>query len=128
MNPTPVQTSVRRAVRRVTALTSLGLVASVTLLTAPAQATGTPEGWSNPEKVDPAYALALLVGGPILLFVVIAFLVYAPALARGERIAPGPAEPENEWFGGPRQGVGAADHVDVKQLEGKETGGASGRW
>lgn len=128
MNPTPVQTSVRRAVRRVTALTSLGLVASVTLLTAPAQATGTPEGWSNPEKVDPAYALALLVGGPILLFVVIAFLVYAPALARGERIAPGPAEPENEWFGGPRQGVGAADQVDVKQLEGKETGGASGRW
>ena len=128
MNPTPVQTSVRRAVRRVTALTSLGLVASVTLLTAPAQATGTPEGWSNPEQVDPAYALALLVGGPILLFVVIAFLVYAPALARGERIAPGPAEPENEWFGGPRQGVGAADQVDVKQLEGKETGGASGRW
>ena len=128
MNPTPVQTSVRRAVRRVTALTSLGLVASVTLVTAPAQATGTPEGWSNPEKVDPAYALALLVGGPILLFVVIAFLVYAPALARGERIAPGPAEPENEWFGGPRQGVGAADQVDVKQLEGKETGGASGRW
>jgi len=128
VNPTPVQTSVRRAVRRVTALTSLGLVASVTLLTAPAQATGTPEGWSNPEKVDPAYALALLVGGPILLFVVIAFLVYAPALARGERIAPGPAEPENEWFGGPRQGVGAADQVDVKQLEGKETGGASGRW
>jgi hypothetical protein len=115
-------------VRRVTALTSLGLVASVTLLTAPAQATGTPEGWSDPEKVDPAYALALLVGGPILLFVVIAFLVYAPALARGERIAPGPAEPENEWFGGPRQGVEAADQVDVKQLEGKETGGASGRW
>jgi hypothetical protein len=128
VNPTPVQTSVRRAARRVTALTSLGLVAAVTLLTTPAEATGTPEGWSNPEKVDPAFAMTLLVGGPILLFVLIAFFVYAPALARGERIAPGAAEPENEWFGGPRQGVEAADKVDAKELEGKQTGGASGRW
>ena len=70
--------------------------------------------------------LALLVGGPLLLFLLISLAVYLPALARGEKVTPG--EPESEWFGGPRQGVQAADRVDAEALEGKGTGGASGRW
>ena len=97
---------------------------STALLASPADAQ--PEGWSNPEAVDPTYALALLAGVPILLFALITLAVYAPALARGEKVTPG--EPENEWFGGPRQGVEAADKVEAKELEGKGTGGASGRW
>jgi hypothetical protein len=112
--------------RAVTTVTSLGVVGSAVLLAAPAHATGTPEGWSDPESVDPLHALALLVGAPALLILLIALAVYLPAMARGERVTPG--VPENAWFGGPRQGVEAADKVDPKALESKETGGASGRW
>jgi hypothetical protein len=126
VNTTPHQTLARHALRAVTAVTSLGVLGSVVLVTAPAHATGTPEGWSDPESVDGLYALALLVGAPLALFLLITLAVYLPALARGERVAPG--EPENEWFGGPRQGVQAADKVDPQALEGKGTGGASGRW
>lgn len=126
MNTTPLQTLARHALRGVTAVTSLGVLGSAVLLSAPAHATGTPEGWSEPEQVDGLYALALLVGAPLALFLLITLAVYAPSLARGERVMPG--APENEWFGGPRQGVEAADKVDPKALEGKGTGGASGRW
>ncbi len=126
MNTTPLPTLARHALRGVTAVTSLGVLGSAVLLSAPAHATGTPEGWSDPEPVDGLYALALLVGGPLVLFLLITLAVYLPALARGEKVTPG--EPENEWFGGPRQGVQAADKVDPQALEGKGTGGASGRW
>ena len=126
MNTSPPQTPARRALRVVTTVTSLGVLGSALLLAAPAHATGTPEGWSDPETVDVLQAFALLVGAPALLFVLITLAVYAPALARGEKVTPG--EPENEWFGGPRQGVHAADTVDPQALEGKGTGGASGRW
>ena len=51
-------------------------------------------------------------------------LLASPAHAQPE----GWSNPENEWFGGPRQGVEAADTVDAKELESKGTGGASGRW
>ena len=126
MNTTPLPTLARHALRGVTTITSLGVLGSAVLLAAPAHATGTPEGWSNPEQVDGLYALALLVGAPLALFLLITLAVYLPALARGEKVTPG--EPENEWFGGPRQGVQAADKVDPQALEGKGTGGASGRW
>ena len=126
MNTTPRPSHARHAVRAVTTVTTLGVLGSAVFLAAPAHATGTPEGWSDPEPVDSLEALALLVGGPLLLFLLIALAVYLPALARGEKVTPG--EPESEWFGGPREGVHAADRVDPKALEGKGTGGASGRW
>ncbi len=126
MNATSLQSHARHALRAVTAVTSLGVLGSAVLLAAPAHATGTPEGWSDPEPVGSLHALTLLVGGPLLLFVLIALAVYLPALARGEKVTPG--DPESEWFGGPRRGVHAADRVDPQALEGKDTGGASGRW
>ncbi len=126
MNTTPLPTLARHALRGVTAVTSLGVLGTAVLLAAPAHATGTPEGWSDPEPVSRFEVLVLLFGGPFMLFVLITLAVYLPALARGEKITPG--EPENEWFGGPRQGVHAADTVDPQALEGKGPGGASGRW
>jgi hypothetical protein len=90
-------------------------------LAAPASA-DVPEGWSNPDDVDMLYALLLLAGVPLLLFVVIVVLTYLPALVRGEKLTPGSAD--DQWFGGPRQGA--------KEIEAgapaEETGGARGSW
>lgn len=115
------RTSVRRRSRRLTSAAAASVVVAVTGLAAPAGA-DVPEGWSNPEDVDTLYALLLLAGVPLLLFVVIAVLTYLPALVRGEKLTPGAAD--DQWFGGPRQGA--------KELEAsartEETGGARGRW
>ena len=81
-----------------------------------------PEGWSNPEDVDMLYALLLLAGVPLLLFVVIAVLTYLPALVRGEKLAPGAAD--DQWFGGPRQGAKELE----SGVQAEETGGARGSW
>lgn len=92
-----------------------------------------PEGWSDPAPVDTLEALALLAGGPLLLFALVTLAVYLPALARGERVRPGEERTESVWFGGPRQGIEAADRVaaerlEDRQLEGRDTGGAHGQW
>jgi len=114
------------ALRRLLLLAVAGLwfgAASV-VLAAPASA-DVPEFWSNPEDVDALSALLLLGGVPLLLFVVITFLVYAPSIVRGERIAPGQPTTENQWLGGPRKSAGelaAPDNDD------SQAGGASGRW
>ena len=50
-------------------------------------------------------ALLLLVGVPLLLFILITVAVYLPSLVRGERIAPGQPPVENQWLGGPRTGT-----------------------
>ena len=113
--------SVRRRSRRLTSAAAASVVVALTGLAAPASA-DVPEGWSNPDDVDMLYALLLLAGVPLLLFVIIAVLTYLPALIRGEKLAPGAAD--DQWFGGPRQGA--------KELESgaqtEETGGARGRW
>ena len=57
------------------------------LLATPAHA-DVPEGWSEPEAVDSLQALLFFVGGPILLFVLIALAVYLPSMIRGERLLP----------------------------------------
>lgn len=94
------------------------------LLAAPAHA-DVPEGWSNPEDVDALYALLLLAGVPLLLFVAIATLVYLPAMMRGEKLTPGPATVEDQWFGGPRQGT---QELPAPDDDTSQAGGASGRW
>lgn len=114
-----------RRVARVTAVAGVaGLVAVASLVAAPARAE-VPEGWSNPPDVSALDALLLLVGGPLLLLVLIVGAVYVPALARGEKVAPGAGgRVEDQWFGGPR--------TDNRELpagaEGDETGGARGSW
>ena len=84
-----------------------------------------PVGWSNPSDVNMVEALLLLGGIPLLLFISITLAVYAPSLARGERIAPGQPPVENQWLGGPRTGT---DELKGPESEDTEAGGASGRW
>jgi hypothetical protein len=95
---------------------SLGLAAA-----GPAGA-DTPEGWPVSDPVDPVQAVLLLGGIPLLLIVVIALLVVVPG--RSRRAAAGHSA-EDQWFGGPRQGVAelpAAEPAD------SSTGGTSARW
>lgn len=103
------------------------------LLAAPAYAE-VPEGWGDQTErnsLDALHALALYLGAPLLLFVLIALAVYVPAMVRGEKLLPdhagrgGRGLPEGQWIGGPRQGVAelpAADGDDSR------AGGASGSW
>ena len=101
-------------------------VATPLLVAAPAHA-DVPEGWSDPEPVDPLHAILVLGGIPLLLFVVITAAVYVPSLIRGERVAPGAPAFESQWFGGPRSGtheIESGSHV----ADSGDTGGASGHW
>jgi hypothetical protein len=93
------------------------------MLAAPAGA-DVPEGWSDPEPVSGMHALLVLGGVPLLLFALIVLAVYVPAMVRGERVAPGAATPEDQWFGGPRSGT----HELKSGSDTEGTGGASGRW
>lgn len=108
------------------------LVPAVVVLTATAPALADrPETWTDPDPVGALWPLILLVGVPLGLFAVITLLVYVPSMARGEKYTPGLAwRNENEWFGGPRGGVEAADTVEPAgaQDDEHERGGASARW
>lgn len=84
-----------------------------------------PEGWSDPAPVSPLHALLLLGGVPLLLFVVIALLVLVPGLMKGERLTPGAASHEDQWFGGPRSGTAELAAPDNDE---SQAGGASARW
>jgi len=100
-------------------------------LAAPALAEA-PETWTDPEPVSSLHALLILVAIPLALFVGISLLAYVPSMARGEKYTPGLAwRNENEWFGGPRGGVEAADRAEPDAIESAEEshrGGASARW
>lgn len=84
-----------------------------------------PEGWSDPDPVSWLTVLWLLIGIPVGLVLLITFLVYVPALVRGERLAPGEPQLEDEWFGGPRQG---SRELAAPDTPGSRAGGASGHW
>ena len=84
-----------------------------------------PVGWSQPDDVNMVHALLLLVGVPLLLFLLITVAVYLPSIIRGERIAPGQPPVENQWLGGPRTGTA---ELKGPESEDAEAGGASGRW
>lgn len=113
----------RRAV--VLVVGAAATVLTTTVLTAQPALADVPENWSDPDPVSALHALLLLAGVPILLFVLISLAVYVPALARGERLAPGAAAIDDEWFGGPRQG---AAELTARPADEKATGGASGSW
>lgn len=98
-------------------------VATALMVAAPAGAE-VPEGWSDPDPVSGMHALLVLGGLPLLLFALIVLAVYVPAVVRGERVAPGTATPEDQWFGGPRSGT----HELKSGSDSDGTGGASGRW
>lgn len=115
----------RRALRAL-ALTPAALLP---LLSAPAVA-APPETWSDAEQVGGLDFLLLLVLIPLGLALLIALLTYVPSMVRGQKYTPGRAwRSESEWFGGPKDGLEAADKVDL-HAEGAQTdrGGASARW
>jgi hypothetical protein len=110
---------VRRAALVLSTSAGLGLVA----LAAPASA-DVPEGWSNPPSVSALHAVLLLGGIPVLVFVVLALLVFLPSMLRGER-RPGATQGEAQWFGGPSKGTSELPAPDNEE---SKAGGASGRW
>ena len=114
----------RTAARLVASGFSALVVGSTLLVASPASA-NVPEGWSDPDPVDPWHMLAILLGIPAAIAVVIILAVIAPGLARGEKFTHSNAAPDAEWFGGPRAGteeLPAPDNAESK------AGGASGRW
>jgi hypothetical protein len=121
-----VTTTFQTLARRAAVLTFA--VATSVLVASPAGAE-VPDGWSDPPPVDKLHALLVLVGIPLLLFVLIAVAVYIPALIRGERITPGAPAIENQWFGGPRGGTHELESSSAPaSADADDTGGASGRW
>jgi len=127
MHVSPSRSSRRTRVRRTGRASALAAGAVLALLAAPAHA-DVPEGWGGQtehEQLDALHALALYVGAPVLLFLLIAVAVYLPAMVRGEKLLPDHSAGEPQWIGGPRQGVAelpAPDGADSR------AGGASGRW
>jgi hypothetical protein len=122
--------STSRVVRR--SANVLALAALLLLAMAPVPAAAAPpEGWPETEAVSVTAYLLLLLVIPLGLALVIALLASVPRMVRGDRYTPGLAwRNETEWFGGPKDGLEAADRTDPKALEGEsaERGGASARW
>ena len=116
--------SAQRPTRRGLRAAVLGSAPVLALLAFPAHA-DVPEGWAEVSDVDNLHALALLVGGPLLLFVLIALAVYLPSMIRGEKLLPDHSGGEAQWIGGPRQGVAELPAPDGDE---SRAGGASGRW
>lgn len=101
---------------------TLLLAVAVTVLAASPAGAEVPEGWSDPEEVG-LLDLLLVVGAiPVGIALLIALAVYLPALARGERVAPGSVA-QDEWFGGPRRSA-----AELESREAGPTGGGSGSW
>lgn len=123
---TPISAALRRiAVLAVSGITVAGLTVALSVVVAgPAAAVG-PEFWDTPDRIDKLGAVLLLGGVPLLLAVLIGVAVYAPAVARGERVAPGAPQVADQWLGGPRKSAGELAGPDSDD---SRAGGASGRW
>lgn len=115
---------VARAARVGVPASVLAGVAMAWATAAPAAAE-VPEDWSDPAAVAPWEYLLVLLAVPVGLALLIALLVYVPALVRGERVAPGTPRVEDQWFGGPRQGTAELARPDDEH---SQAGGASARW
>lgn len=119
--------------RSVTAKPALRLAASsvvvllgtvgLLLVGANPAAADVPVGWPDPPAVDTLRTLLFLGGVPILVALLAIALSYGPALARGERVAPGASPVADQWIGGPSKPAG-----ELGASAADETGGASGRW
>jgi hypothetical protein len=119
-----VTTKLARLLRRTHVLLLAGVLVLAAAGPAAASDSNVPEGWSDPDSVDPAHALLVLGGIPLLLFLLITLMVLLPALIRGERRADAPG-PEDQWFGGPRKGTA---ELPAPDSEDSRAGGASARW
>lgn len=123
-------TDPRSAVRRFARALALTPAVLVTLLAAPALASA-PDTWPVPPSVPAIDMLLVLLIIPGALFIGISLLVFVPSMARGQKYQPGHSwRGESTWFGGPQDGIEAADHADVEAVEAADAdrGGASARW
>lgn len=112
--------------RRLSRAAAVTLGLALGSLAAPAFA-APPESWNVPDNGTTLYQLLLLVGVPILVFVLLTLLVYLPSMMRRESSATGlDFRDRPEWFGGPRKGVGGATAANESDEAGR--GGASARW
>jgi hypothetical protein len=118
----PVSRSVVRRLLAV-ATTAAALTVAGVLAAGPAAADA-PEAWPDADPISSSHVLLVLVGIPVLVFVVIALLVYAPSVARGESLKPGDQDPD-QWLGGPRK---ATRELAAPDSEGSAAGGAGGSW
>jgi len=122
-------TDPRSAVRRFARALALTPAVLVTLLAAPALASA-PDTWPEPPAVPAFDMLLVLLIIPGALVIGISLLVLVPSMARGQKYQPGQSwRGESTWFGGPQDGIEAADHADVKaETSDADRGGASARW
>lgn len=96
--PTPS----RRAARAPVVALGLGLA----LVASPAHASP-PDSWPAADNGSTLWNLLLFIGVPVLVALLLALLVYLPAMMRG-RSSEEAFQEHAEWFGGPRQGTDAA--------------------
>ena len=125
-----VMTDPRSVVRRIARVLAVAPVLGVTLLAAPALA-APPSTWQEAPPVSGFQMLLVLVIIPGAAFIAITLLVFVPSWARGQKYQPGQAwHGESTWFGGPQDGIEAADQVTAEAVEGAraDRGGASARW
>jgi hypothetical protein len=87
-----------------------------------------PDTWPTGDEVGALDFLLVLFVIPLALALVISLLATVPTLIRGEKYTPGHSwRNQNEWFGGPKDGLEAADKESTTESSG-ERGGASARW
>ncbi len=61
-----------------------------------------PVGWSDPPPVSGLDMLWILLGAPVLTYVVVAVLAYLPGLVKGEKAPSRSLERSDTWFRDPR--------------------------
>lgn len=117
-----------RVVRRFVRAFAVTPAVAVPLVAAPALA-APPQTWPQEPHVTGFDFLLVLFIIPAGIALLIALLVSIPSMVRGQKYTPGQAwRNESEWFGGPKDGLEAADKTDTAAEAEKERGGASARW
>ncbi len=117
-----------RGVRRCLRALALTPAVLLPLVSAPALA-APPTTWPEPDPTSALDYLLLLLIIPAGLALVITVLTYVPVMVKGEKYTPGRAwRNENEWFGGPKDGLEATDKAAPAEDAGADRGGASARW
>lgn len=82
---------------------AVGLAAVVLALgTIGAASADVPVGWSDPPPVSGLDLLWILLGAPVLCYVVVALLAYLPGLVKGEKWPARGRERDDTWFRDPR--------------------------
>lgn len=80
-----------------------------------------PEGWSNPDPVDPMHTLLVLIGIPLLVIALVYAAIYLPGVVRGDRGSG--TTTHDEWFGG-----SGKKPAELESTSDEHTGGSSGAW